>query len=264
MKHVFVLILVLISLAASGQDWAKAKLKDSPRHQEWVELKNGDRTVKAFVVYPEVKEKAPVVVLIHEIMGLTDWAMLMADQLAEAGAIVVAPDFLSGMAPGGGRTSDFEDVGKAREAISGLKPDQITGDLNAACDFGLKIPAGNGKVLVGGFCWGGTQTFRYATNRTDLTAAFVFYGSGPTDPESLKRINCPVYGFYGGNDNRINATIPESEKLMKDAGKMYEPVIYAGAGHGFMRAGDMPDASTDNKKGREDGFKRLIGLILKS
>jgi carboxymethylenebutenolidase len=261
MKLLAALFLTLVALTATAQDWAKEKMKDSPRHQEWVDLKSGDRTLKAFVVYPEIKDKAPVVVLIHEIMGLTDWAMLMADQLAAAGAIVIAPDFLSGMGPNGGRTKDFEDVGKAREAISGLKPEQVTSDLNAACDYALKIPAGNGKVSVGGFCWGGTQTFRFATNRADLGAAFVFYGSGPTDPEAIKRINCPVYGFYGGNDNRINATIPDSQKLMKEGGKTYEPVIYDGAGHGFMRAGDMPEASADNKKGREEGFKRLVELF---
>lgn len=263
MRTLVLFAALLIASLASAQDWAKKRLEASPRHQEWVELKHGDRTVKCFVVYPEKKEKATVVVLIHEIMGLTDWVQGVADQLAEQGYIAIAPDFLTGMAPGGGRTIDFPDVGKAREAISGLPPDQVTADLNAAVDYGKKLPASNGKVAVGGFCWGGTQTFRFATNRPDLAAAFVFYGSGPTDPAALAKIGAHVYGFYGSNDNRINATIPESEKLMKEAGKKYEPLIYDGAGHGFMRAGEQPEPLEANKKGREDAWKRWLEILAK-
>lgn len=252
-----------LSLGASAQDWAKQRLEGSPRHQEWVDLKSGDRTLKTFVVYPESKDKAPVVVLIHEIMGMTDWMMLLADQLAASGVIAVAPDFLSGMGPNGGRTTDFPDVGKVREAISGLPADQVTSDLNAACDYAKTIPSGTGKVAVGGFCWGGTQTFRFATNRTDLVAAYVFYGTGPDDPTAIAKITCPVYGFYGGSDNRVNATLDMSKKVMADAGKTYDPVIYEGAGHGFMRAGDDPASNEVNKKGRTDAWSRWIELIKK-
>jgi len=248
---------------AYGQEWAKADIEKSPRHLEWVDLKHGSRTVKAFVAYPERKEKATVVVLIHEIMGMTDWVMSMADQFAAAGYIAIAPDFLTGMGPNGGRTDSFADVGKAREAISGLQGKQVKEDLDAAVDYGKKLPASNGKVVVGGFCWGGTQTFQYAAFRSDLAASLVFYGSGPTDAEMIKRIASPVYGFYGGNDARINATIPDSEKAMKAAGKRYEPVTYDGAGHGFMRAGQMPDAQEANKKARVEAWKRIL-LILKS
>lgn len=245
------------------QDAARKRLDESPRHQEWVDLKSGDRTLKCFVVYPEKSEKTPVVVLIHEIMGLTDWVMSVADQLAEKGYIAIAPDFLSGMAPGGGRTTDFADLSRIREAISGLPPAQVTSDLNAACDYAKTIPSANGKVAVGGFCWGGTQTFRFATERADLAAGFVFYGSGPTDPAAIARITAPIYGFYGENDNRINATIPESERLMKDAGKTFLPVIYDGAGHGFMRAGEAPDASEANKKAMQDGWVRWLEILAK-
>ncbi|MBV6457257.1 MAG: hypothetical protein HONBIEJF_00365 [Fimbriimonadaceae bacterium] len=261
MRWCICLLGVLLASASQGQDWAKKDLEDSPRHQEWVDLKNGARTVKAFVVYPEKKEKATVVVLIHEIMGMTDWVMSMADQFAKEGFIAIAPDFLSGMGPGGGRTDSFEDVGKAREAISGLAPDQVTGDLNAAVDYGMKLPASNGKVVVGGFCWGGTQAFRYATQRSDIKAALVFYGSGPTDRDLIAKISAPVYGFYGSNDARINATIPESEKLMSSAGKRYEPVTYEGAGHGYMRAGQMPDAQPGNKKARADSWERILRIL---
>jgi carboxymethylenebutenolidase len=261
MKTALIVLLACCAAISAAQDWAKKRLTDSPRHQEWVDLKNGSRTVKCFVVYPEKKDKATVVVLIHEIMGLTDWVMSVADQLAEKGYIAIAPDFLSGMAPNGGRTIDFADVNAAREAISALPPAQVTGDLNAACDYGLKIPAANGKIAVGGFCWGGTQTFRFATNRAYLKAAFVFYGTGPD--AGFEKIASPVYGFYGGNDNRVNATIPGSEKAMKDAGKKYEPKIYEGAGHGFMRAGEAPDASPENKKARDEGWKRWLEILAK-
>lgn len=262
--RMFVLLAALaLATTALAQDWAKERVNASPRHQEWVELKSGARTVKCFVVYPEKKEKATVVVLIHEIMGMTDWVMSVADQLAEHGYIAVAPDFLSGMGPGGGRTDAFEDVGKVREAISGLAPAQVLSDLDAACDYGKRIPAANGILAVAGFCWGGTQSFQFATHRKDLAAAFPFYGSGPKDPAAIAKISCPVYGFYGGNDNRVNATIPDSEKLMKAAGKSYEPVLYEGAGHGFMRSGDQPGAEAANKSGRDAGWKRWLDLLAK-
>ena len=150
-----------------------------------------------------------------------------------------------------------------RKAISGLKPEQITADLNAVADYVAKLPACNGKVAVGGFCWGGTQTFRYATNNKNIKAGFVFYGSGPEKEEEIARINCPIYGFYGGNDNRVNSTIPKSAELTKQAGKTYEPVTYEGAGHGFMRAGEAPDATAANKKAREEAWARVKELLKK-
>ncbi|MGH9788729.1 MAG: dienelactone hydrolase family protein, partial [Candidatus Acidiferrales bacterium] len=175
--------------------------------------------------------------------------------------IAIAPDLLSGMAPGGGKTSDFESGDAAREGIGKLPPDQVTADLNAVADYVGKLPAANGKVAVAGFCWGGGQTFRFATNRANLAAAFVFYGTGPSDAAAVARIKPPVYGFYGGADARVNATIPTSEELMKAAGKSYEPVIYAGAGHGFMRSGEAPDATAENKKAREEGWARWKKLL---
>lgn len=262
-KAIVLALSVSLLSMSFAQEWAKARLEASPRHQEWVAVKAGDRTVHCFVVYPEVKHKATAVVVIHEIMGLTDWVMSVADQLAEAGYIAIAPDLLSGMGPNGGRTTDFPDVGKVREAVSGLPPQQVVSDLNAVCDYVAKVPSCNGKVAVSGFCWGGAQTFSFATNRKDIAAAFVFYGTGPTESQAIERINCPVYGFYGGNDNRVNATIPASREAMKAAGKTYEPVIYDGAGHGFMRSGEAPDALQENTKAREDAWKRWKNLLEK-
>src|ERR1700756_4508205 len=238
------------ALPAAAQDWAKAQLAKSPRHSEWVTVKHDSRSVETFVVYPESKDKRPVVLVIHEIFGMTDWVEDLADQVAAAGYIAVAPDLLSGMGPNGGRSSSFAE-GKTMEAISHLNPDQVTADLNAAADYAMKLPASNGKLFVGGYCWGGSQTFRFATNRGDLAAAFVFYG-GPPDKEAMARIKSPVHGFYAGNDARIDATLPDTREQMKAAGKNFDPVVYDGAGHGFMRAGEAPDASDGNRKARSD------------
>ncbi|HLJ91642.1 MAG TPA: dienelactone hydrolase family protein [Gemmataceae bacterium] len=261
----FLASLIAIALpfsAAYAQDWAKSRLEKSPRHGEWVKIPQGKRNVESFLVFPEVKDKATAVVVIHEIFGLTDWVRNVADQLAEAGYIAITPDLLSGMGPKGGGTSDFGSQAVGR-AIRDLPPEQVTADLNAVVDYVTKLPACNGKVTVAGFCWGGGQAFRFATNNPKLKAAFVFYGSGPEQAAEAARIQCPVYGFYGGNDARINATIPNTITLMKKAGKTYEPVTYEGAGHGFMRAGEAPDASAANKKARDEAWVRWKGLLKK-
>lgn len=263
MRMTFALIAALALANASAQDFAMQRLEKSPRHQEWVAVKHGERTVHAFLVFPEVKNKVLAVVVIHENRGLTDWVRSVADQLAEAGYIAIAPDLLSGMAPEGGKTSDFPSGDAAREAISNLPPDQVTADLNAVADYAAKLPACNGKVAVAGFCWGGRQSFRFATNQPDLKAAFVFYGTGPESKDDFAKIKCPVYGFYGGNDARVNATIPQSAEFMKAAGKSYEPVTYEGAGHGFMRAGEEPNAAAANKQARDQAWRRWHELLKK-
>jgi carboxymethylenebutenolidase len=172
-----------------SQPWARERIEKSPRHSEWVTVKHDGRNVEMLVVFPESKDKRPVVLAIHEIFGLSDWAQELADQVAAAGYIAVAPDLLSGMAPNGGRTKDFP-VG-VTEAVSKLNPDQVTADLTAAADYGLKLPAANGKLYVVGFCWGGGQSFRFATIRGDLSATFVFYGPPPTK-DAMSHIKAPV------------------------------------------------------------------------
>src|SRR5260370_1153947 len=229
------------------QDWAKARVAKSPRHSEWVKVKNGNREVNSYVVYPEINKKATAVVVIHEIFGMSDWVQQLTDELAEAGYIAIAPDLLSGMGPKGGGTSDF-DSNSVRQAVGALPPDQITGDLNAVADYVSKLPGANGKVVVAGFCWGGSQTFSFATNRASLKAAFVFYGTPPAnnaqgqpfaiDKVALGTIKAPVYGFYAGNDMRVDATVPLTVDAMKELKKTYDPATYEGAGHGFMRAGE--------------------------
>jgi carboxymethylenebutenolidase len=259
-SHVlFASLLFLAATCSQAQDWAKAHLDASPRHHEYVSLKRDTRTLQAFVVYPEVKEKAPVVILIHEIFGLSDWAKEMADELAAEGFIVVAPDLLSGFGPNGGGSSEFPSQDATVKAVSGLDPGGVLADLDAAADYGKHIPAANGKIAVAGFCWGGGKSFAFAAHRRDLSAAFVFYGPGPAD---VSTVTAPVYGFYAGNDARIGATLPATTDAMKAAGKFYEPVTYDGAGHGFMRAGEDPtNTNPANKNAREQGFARLVKLL---
>jgi carboxymethylenebutenolidase len=291
----------LLALAISSlhaQDWAKAALAKSPRHGEYVVIPEASgRKLQAFVVYPEIKDKAPVVVLIHEIFGESDWFKEMADELAGAGYIVIAPDLLSGFGPvsaaasmksaGGpamdmpmdhdhmqmpassgaaygpaepGGTAAFPDQPSVTKAVSSLPDPQVLADLDAAADYGKKLPAASGKLFVAGFCWGGGKSFLFATHRKDLSAAFVFYGPPPA-VDLMKNITAPVYGFYAGNDARISATIPQATADMKAAGKTYDPVVYDGAGHGFMRAGEAPEATAANSAARAEGFRRMVKLL---
>jgi carboxymethylenebutenolidase len=255
-------ITLLAALAASSlmaQDWARATLEKSPRHREWVTVEHDGRPGETFVVYPETKNKAPVILVIHEIFGMTDWVQDVADQFAAAGYIAIAPDLLSGMGPKGGRSTSFPEGG-TMEAVSHLDPIQVTADLNAAAQYGLKLPSAEHKLVVTGFCWGGGQAFRFATSRGDLAAALVFYGPPPSKGD-MARITAPVYGFYAGNDERIDATIPDTREEMKQAGKKYEPVTYDGAGHGFMRAGEGPGASEANVKARTEAWVRAKHIL---
>jgi len=254
-------ILALIAVAQSlpaqeFKDFGKDRLNSSPRHGEWVDIKSGDRTIKAFVVYPERKDKAPVVLVIQEIFGLTDWLRSLCDELAENGVIAIAPDFLNGQ--------KFEDADGAGKATSALTNEQIKTVLDATSDYALtKIPAGNGTLAVCGFCRGGGWAFDYANQNSKLKAAYSFYGTAPDSADKVKNIACPVYGFYGENDERVNATISKAEELMKAAGKKYEPVIYKGAGHGFMRSGEPnnPNVRESDKKARDEAWARWKTLL---
>jgi len=270
MKRIFAFTVVgllgLVAQAALAQPAVLERLEKSPRHHEWADIETkAGRKVHAWVVYPEVDHPATTVIVIHENRGLTDWVRGVADQLAEAGYLAIAPDLLSGTAPGGGNTPEFGSEDKARDGIGKLKPEQVTTDLDAVFAFAKNQAAGNKVVAVGGFCWGGGQTFNYATHNPHIAAAFVFYGSAPRDDAAYKKIAAPVYGFYGGNDFRISGDVPNVEKKMKEAGKSYEPVIYQGAGHGFMRQGEVTaDQDSADRKARDEGWERwkkaLAGL----
>lgn len=253
--------LACLSLAATtqtlhAQDWAKARLDASPRHHEYVTLKHDNRTLQAFVVYPEVHNKASVVILIHEIFGLSDWAREMADEIAAKGYIVIAPDLLSGHGPNGGGSAEIPSQDDRVKAVSALDPNEVLADLDSAADYAQKIPAANGKIAVAGFCWGGSKSFAFAAHRKGLSAAFVFYGTAPSD---VSTITAPVYGFYASEDARVGATLPATTEAMKAAGKFYEPVTYEGAGHGFMRAGEDPgNKNPANTTARDKALARLL------
>lgn len=258
----FVAVAIGVALPAGAQQWAKGRLEQSPRHLDWMTAKHGDREAKCFLAFPETKERTAAVVLIHEIFGLTDWVRSVVDQLAEVGYIAIAPDLLSGAAPGAGGTAEFGSGDDVRRAIALLPPDRIIADLNAAVAHVSRLSSCNGKVTVSGFCWGGSQAFRFAAHNADLSAVFVFYGSGHKTSET-SRIQAPVYGFYGGNDARLNTTLPATAAAMKAAGKIFEPVLYDGAGHGFLRAGEAPNASAGNQAARAKAWKRWKELMEK-
>lgn len=236
------------------------RLDASPRHHEYITVRNAGQKVLLFVDYPQVAHAAPVIVMVHEIFGLTPWAKEMADEVAALGYIVVEPDLLTGMGPHGGNSDSFASEDAAVEAVSQLDPARVTTALNAAADYGKRLPSTSGSLAVMGFCWGGGESFRFATTRHDLAAAFVFYGPPPTDA-ALAQVTAPVYGFYAGNDDRITATVPATQAAMKRDGKTYVPVVYPGAGHGFMRAGESPDASPANHEARVEAFNRLTRLL---
>jgi carboxymethylenebutenolidase len=253
-------IAVLLSLGAGNvcaQQWAQAKLNQSPRHHQWVDLKHDDRTVKAFVAFPEVKDKTPAVIVVHEIFGLTDWAKSLADEVAAAGYIAIAPDLLSDA----GKDTQSYDKEAATKAVSGLQEPQVFADLDAAAEYAKKLPACNGTIVVCGFCWGGGRAFAYANHNADLKAAYVFYGEGPSEKAGAEKISCPVYGFYAENDARIGSTIEKTKEVMSSSGKTYEPVTYPGAGHGFMRAGEEPHAADGNQKAHDAAWERWKSLL---
>lgn len=255
-------VVVAASLHAFAQSPELARLEASPRHHEWVEVKRGERAIHTFVAFPEKSGKTAAVILIHENRGLTDWVRATADKLAGEGYLVLAPDLLSGAAPGGGRTKDFASSDAAREAIGKLKAPDVTADLHAVADYAKTIPAANGTLFVSGFCWGGTRVWDFAVSRADLSGAFVFYGTATDDAlAKAEKIPCGVYGFFGGNDARVNATLEKTSAALKAAGKIFEPVIYDGAGHAFMRLGEEGTPTPANKAGMEKAWERWLALL---
>jgi carboxymethylenebutenolidase len=266
------------------QSQAAAALKDSPRHGEWVDVPLAEKSaggaaagaasvgapIKTWIVYPERPDKAPVVIVIHEIFGMSEWVRATTDQLAADGFIAIAPDLLSGKGPSGGATDSMKssDVG---EAIRKLTPEEVTSRLNAVREFALKLPSAAQKVGCIGFCWGGSQSFRYASAQPaggaggGLAAAVVCYGTAPMkdskpDNDTLSKIKCPVLGLYGGNDARVTTTVAPTEEAMRALKKPFEQETYEGAGHGFVRQQSSP-ANTDAAK---KAWARTIAFLKKN
>lgn len=245
-----------------AEDAAKARLDASPRHGELINVDSvagAGKPMRVWIVYPERKEKAPVVVVIHEIFGLTDWIRSVADQLAADGFIAVAPDLLSGKGPNGGGTDAFADRDATVQAVSGLARDEVIARLDGVRAYALKLPAANGKSASVGFCWGGATSFAYAVTQPSLDAAVVYYGTAPQDLSTLATIKAPVLGLYGGNDARVGATIPSTEARMKELGKRYEVHTFENAGHGFLRAQDGQDGA--NRRAAEQAWPMTITFL---
>lgn len=260
MRGLLVFLLTAIALPATAQSHPVERLSESPRHHEWIDVGGSTRAIRTFVVYPETVDTVPVVLVIHENRGLNDWARSLADQIAEAGYIAVAPDLLSGRAPGEGNTADFPDPNAARDALYELTDAIVMDDLASVAEWAIELPATNGTLAVAGFCWGGQRAFQFATVIDLPDVILVFYGT-PPDPESYDAIEAPVYGFYGENDARVTSTVAATEAAMKEVGGTFLPVIYEGAGHGFMRSGEDPDAEPANRLAREYAWERLIEIL---
>lgn len=261
MRLLVFLVAILSLHICAAQDFAIQQLDQSPRHNEWVKVVANGRNIHAFLTYPERSEPSIAVIVIHENRGLTDWVRSFADQLSGAGYLAIAPDLLSEYSKANKRTSDFTSSDEARNAIYELDQNQIRDDLHGVYDYITNHASSNGKVAVVGFCWGGSQTFRYATNNWDIGAALVFYGRAPKEQSELEEISAPVYGFYGQNDQRVNATIPETKTMMEEAGKTFEYRIYQGAGHAFMRHGDNPKGSEANKNANKNAWFQIKKIL---
>jgi carboxymethylenebutenolidase len=244
----------------AAQEGAAAILETSPRHGEWadVALPAGGAPIRTWVVYPERKDKAPVVIVIHEIFGLTPWIRAVADQLAKDGFIAVAPDLLSGKGPGGGGTESAGGRDEVVALIRSLTPEDVKARLDAVRDWALRLPAATAKSATIGFCWGGSSSFAYASGQPGLDAAVVYYGSSP-EAERLAGVKAPVLGLYGGDDARVNATIEPAAAELKKLGRTYEYEIYDGAGHGFLR--DQQGREGANRKATEQAWPRTIAFL---
>jgi carboxymethylenebutenolidase len=248
---------------------AADRLNSSPRHGEWVKIDVGGTPVNTWIVYPERSTKAPVVIVIQEIFGLTDWIRGVADQLAADGFIAIAPDLLSGHGPNGGGTEAFPNRDAITKVNSSLPRAEVNARLNAVREYGLKLPAANGKSASIGFCWGGSSSFAYAVAQPALNAAVVYYGTAPAEPgapagsftpaNAFADIKAPVLGLYGGADARVNASVPATEAKMKELGKRFEAITYEGAGHGFLRAQAGQDGA--NMRASERAWPRTLAFL---
>lgn len=257
--------LVLATFAAAqeippAEEQAKATLEKSPRHGEWIDVQmpSGGAPIRTWVVYPERKEKAGVVLVIHEVYGLSDWIRSVADQLAKEGFLAVAPDLLSGKGPGGGGTESLASRDDVVKLVRTLTPEETNARLNAVRGWAIKLPSATARSATVGFCWGGASSFAYAAAQPLLNAAVVYYGSPPAD-EALAGIKAGVLGNYGGDDARITATVAPTEAAMKKAGKTYEPHVYEGAGHGFLRQQTGKEGA--NLKAARAAWPRTISFL---
>jgi carboxymethylenebutenolidase len=239
---------------------AKDALEHSPRHGEYIDvpMPGGGTPIRTWIVYPERKDKAPVVLIIHEIFGLSDWIRAVADQFAREGFIAVAPDLLSGLGPNGGGTESLPGRDSVVAVIRRVTPAMAWARLDAVRAWALALPSANGRCGTTGFCWGGTRSFDYATVQPALDAAVVFYGTSP-DSASLLKLKAPVLGLYGGDDARVNATIDPAKQVLGPLKKSYEVHLFDGAGHGFLRQQTGREGA--NLKATQEAWPRAVAFL---
>ncbi len=249
---------VLAAQLPADDSSAVARLNASPRHGEWIRYDaGGGDSVRAWVVYPERRDRAGVVVVIHEIYGLTDWIRGVADQLAAEGFIAVAPDLLSGKGPNQGGSESVDRQG-AVALVRALSRDEVTRRLVAAGRYATGRPGARGDVATIGFCWGGSTSFHMATAWPGLRGAVVYYGSSP-DSARLAEVRAPVLGLYGGDDARVNATVPPAQAELRRLVRRFEVETYDGAGHGFLR--DQAGRGGANRRATEQAWPRTVAFL---
>lgn len=206
-------------------------------HAEYVKYLSGTDTLTAYLAYPERRDPTPGIIVIHEIFGLSPFIREITERLARDGFVAIAPDLLSRQ---GGTPAAGDD---ARRLIVSLPPDAVTADLDATAAYLRALAAVRAdRIGVIGFCWGGGQSFRYATNNPSLRAFVVCYGPGP-NPADIARIRAKGLGVYAEHDARINAQLPDLLAALKATGKDYRHAVYPGTGHGFLRTRDNPAAA---------------------
>ena len=243
----------------ASEDSARVALERSPRHGEFVDVPYGSATpLRSYVVYPERRDKAGVVIVIHEIFGLSDWIRGVADQLAAEGFIAVAPDLISGLAAGGGGTDSTTSRDEVVQLVRKLTPDESAARLAAVRAWTRGLPAANGKVGTVGFCWGGGRSFSAAAATPAVDAAVVFYGSSP-DSAALLQVRAPVQAHYGGDDARITSTVEGTRVTLAKLGRSYRAFVYEGAGHGFLRQQEARDGA--NRRATEAAWPRAITFL---
>ncbi|MGA7160760.1 MAG: dienelactone hydrolase family protein, partial [Bacteroidota bacterium] len=239
----------------------RAALDKSPRHGEWIDISyDGKTPIRTWIVYPERKDKAPVILMIHEIFGLSDWMRSVADQFAKEGFIAVAPDLISGFGPNGGGTASVSSRDSVVMLIRNLSAEETYRRLDSVRAYALRLPSANGECGVVGFCWGGGRSFGYACIRPELKAAVVYYGTSP-DSMELLTLNVPVLGLYGGDDARVGATVGPASVQINKLGKTFEFEMYEGAGHGFLRA--QSDRDGANLRATEKAWPRMLSFLKK-
>ena len=247
------------SAAAAAEQLAK-----SPRHREYVAFPTpgvpGD-SIRAWVFYPQVSHKAPVIVVIHEIFGMTTWVKGVGDQLAADGFVAIVPDLIHRAVTAQGPDTMPRD--DAVRAIRTLQAADVQRDIDAAASYASHLPAALPVYATVGFCWGGSTSFAHAVHTPTTSGGpslkVVYYGATP-DSSQLAQARAPVLGLYGGEDARISSTVPGTDSAMQRLHKTYVDRIYAGAGHGFLRAqNDSHDApGAANADAARDAWPRTL------